>query len=68
MFFMTAPTTFIQKQWHTEAELVTNENGKASFRGFYGDYSAVVSSGEKVLNTGISLSKASENSIDIVLQ
>lgn len=28
----------IQKKWHTELDLVTDENGKADFRGFYGTY------------------------------
>lgn len=57
----------LQKRWHTEAELVTDKNGRAEFRGFYGDYSAVISSGEEVIGTKISLSKTSENSFDIIL-
>ena len=57
----------LQEKWHTEAEVVTDKNGCAEFRGFYGEYSAVVSSDDKVLNTNISLSKASENSVEIVL-
>ena len=57
----------IQEKWHTEAEIVTDKYGCAEFRGFYGDYSAVISSGEKVLSTNIALSKASENSVEIVL-
>jgi len=57
----------LQKRWHTEVELVTDKNGRAEFRGFYGDYSAVISSSEKVISTKISLSKTSENSFDIVL-
>ena len=28
----------IQQRWHTETEVVTDENGYATFRGFYGDY------------------------------
>jgi len=28
------------KRWHTDIEVVTDENGYAEFRGFYGDYSA----------------------------
>ena len=28
----------ITKEWHTELELVTDENGETAFRGFYGDY------------------------------
>ena len=57
----------LQERWHTEAELVTDDDGRAEFRGFYGDYSVVISSGEQVTNTKISISKASENSIGIVL-
>ena len=57
----------LQKRWHTEAELVTDKNGRAEFRGFYGDYSAVISSSEEVISTKISLSKTSENSFDIIL-
>ena len=30
------------EEWHTEQELVTDENGCVSFRGFYGDYTADV--------------------------
>jgi hypothetical protein len=57
----------LQKRWHTEAELVTDKNGSTEFRGFYGDYSAVISSSEEVISTKISLSKTSENSFDIIL-
>ena len=57
----------LRKRWHTEAELVTDKNGRAEFRGFYGDYSAVISSSEEVIGTKISLSKTSENSFDIIL-
>ena len=28
------------EEWHTEAELTTDENGEITFRGFYGDYTA----------------------------
>ncbi len=57
----------LQQKWHTEAELVTDKNGRADFKGFYGDYCADVSFNEKVFSTKISLSKASKNSIEIVL-
>lgn len=57
----------LEERWHTEAELVTDENGKADFRGFYGDYSAEVAVNGKVHMAKLSLSKASENNIDIVL-
>ena len=57
----------LQKRWHTETELVTDGNGNAEFRGFYGDYTADVAVNGKVLTTKLALSKASENNIDIVL-
>ena len=57
----------LQERWHTEAELVTDENGYAEFRGFYGDYSAVVSSAEGEISAKLSLSKTAENSIAITL-
>ena len=52
----------LQKKWHTETELVTDENGTAEFRGFYGDYCANVEFGEHELKTEFSLSsKNTEN-------
>ena len=30
------------KEWHTEAELVTDENGYVNLRGFYGEYEAEI--------------------------
>lgn len=57
----------LQKKWHTEVDLVTDKDGCAEFRGFYGDYCADVSRNGKVFSTKISLSKNSGNSIEIVL-
>jgi hypothetical protein len=48
----------LQERWHTEAELVTDENGYASFRGFFGDYEAIVSDNSSVR---FSLSKGKAN-------
>ena len=36
-----------KKVWHTEENLVTNENGEVVFKGFYGDYEVYVN-GEKL--------------------
>ncbi len=33
--------------WHTDLELLTNENGEVNFRGFYGDYSCELD-GQKI--------------------
>ena len=57
----------LQKQWHTEIELVTDENGNAEFRGFYGNYCANVEFGRQKVKTEFSLSKNAENSTCITL-
>jgi GH35 family endo-1,4-beta-xylanase len=31
-----------QEVWHTQCELITDEHGKAGFRGFFGDYDAEI--------------------------
>lgn len=51
-----------QKKWHTDAEVLTDENGTAYFRGFYGDYDAEIEVDGKVYKKKISLSK---NGIDV---
>ena len=57
----------LQKRWHTETELLTDENGTAEFRGFYGDYCANVEFGVHEVKTEFSLSKNAENSTRITL-
>ncbi|MBQ9807058.1 MAG: endo-1,4-beta-xylanase [Clostridia bacterium] len=57
----------LRKKWHTETELVTDGNGSAEFRGFYGDYCANVEFGGQEVKTEFSLSKNAENSICITL-
>lgn len=57
----------IQKTWHTEAEIETDANGYAEFRGFYGDYSADIILNGQMLTTEISLLKNNENNICITL-
>ncbi len=36
----------IEKEWNTQTEVVTDENGYAYFKGFYGDYSATIGKDE----------------------
>lgn len=45
----------IQKKWHTEREVATNSDGKAKFKGFYGEYDVEITVGEKVINKKINL-------------
>lgn len=51
----------ITEEWHTEMELVTDEDGYADFRGFYGDYSVEVEG--KALEFGIH--KNAENEVTL---
>lgn len=51
----------LQKRWHTEAELVTDENGAVAFRGFYGDYDVEIQTEKGIEKTAVSLSKKTEN-------
>ena len=53
----------IQERWHTELELVTDQNGCADFRGFYGDYEVTVGADTQT----ISLLKNQENTYTITL-
>ncbi len=47
----------INKEWHTEAELVTDQNGCVNFRGFYGDYEVIANE----TSTLVSLTKEHTN-------
>ena len=51
----------LEERWHTEAELVTDENGNAEFRGFYGDYDVEIGGETKKL----SLSKKGINTFNL---
>jgi len=57
----------IQERWHTEANLVTNQNGRCSFRGFYGEYELEIeANGERIIKT-INLSSKKDNKQNITL-
>ena len=45
----------IEKKWHTEEEIFTNANGKASFKGFYGKYDVEITVDGSVINKEITL-------------
>lgn len=54
-----------QKKWHTETEVVTDKDGIASFRGFYGNYETEINvNGKKFINE-IVLSKKSDNIFEV---
>ena len=57
----------IKEEWHTETEIVTDNDGKAEFKGFYGKYEIeTVHNGEKFVRE-IDFGKKSDRNIKIVL-
>ncbi len=57
----------IKKEWHTEAERMTNENGSCTFRGFYGNYDVEIATENGTVTRTITLSSKSKNEISVSL-
>ncbi len=57
----------IQQRWHTEAELVTSQDGVCGFRGFYGQYEIEISAGGKTITRMIHLLSKSDNKVSVIL-
>lgn len=53
----------LEERWHTETEVVTDENGNAEFRGFFGEYDVEIGSEIKK----VSLSKKNESCFRIII-
>ncbi len=56
-----------QKTWHTADTLTTDENGKLSFRGFYGDYAITVEKDGKTYEKQIKLSSKENGDFTVVI-
>ena len=57
----------IKERWHTECELVTDENGNSEFRGFYGDYDVEILTRDSIESKTVSVKKNSENNFTIAI-
>lgn len=57
----------IQKTWHTECEMTTNENGVAAFRGFYGQYELEVSAGGKTVTKTVDFFAKADHKMCVTL-
>lgn len=55
----------IQKKWHTEEQLVSKENGQASFRGFYGEYDIEIEVDGKKIHRAMNLSSKGSTEFQI---
>ena len=51
----------LQKKWHTETELITDEKGNVDFRGFFGDYDIEIETSAGVERKTVNLSKNGKN-------
>lgn len=57
----------IKKKWHTDTSLVTDAEGRAKMRGFYGTYAFTVETENGIETREITLSKDGKNNIEIIL-
>ncbi len=57
----------IQKVWHTEEDLISDENGNVAFRGFYGDYKVLIESESKVYQKEIALTKKADGTFTVII-
>ena len=56
-----------EKRWHTEAEVVSDREGYAAFKGFYGEYDITVENGGEITHHTINLSKSNKGCFTINL-
>lgn len=55
----------LNERWHTEECLVTDEDGKIDFRGFFGDYELEITTNENIEKREIKLQKNGNNHFKI---
>ena len=56
-----------KKTWHTETTVTGSEQGRARFKGFYGEYDLTIHAGEKTVTRRIHLTKKGAKSFRIEL-
>ena len=56
-----------QNEWHTEEDCMTDGEGKAHFKGFYGKYRLTFDVGGKTVEKEIDFSKKASNRFEIIL-
>ena len=57
----------IKKKWHTDTSLVTDTEGRAKMRGFYGTYAFTAETENGIETREITLSKDGKSNIEIIL-
>ena len=54
-----------EKTWHTEAEITSDADGEANFKGFYGKYDVKLEVNGKTITKEINFTKKSKNQFEI---
>ena len=57
----------INKKWHTELNLILNDEGSVDFRGFYGDYEIEITKDGKTVSKTFTLSSKKKNNLTITI-
>ena len=57
----------LTQRWHTECERTTDQNGVATFRGFYGEYELSIDINGKTVTKTVNVSTKKDNKFSIVL-
>ena len=55
----------VEKTWHTEAEITSDADGEANFKGFYGKYDVELEVNGKTITKEINFTKKSKNQFEI---
>ena len=55
----------IEKRWHTEEEITTNDKGEAEWKGFYGEYDVEIIKDGKVINKKINFLSKGQKRFEI---
>lgn len=58
----------LDEEWHTEETVVSDENGAASFRGFYGEYTVEVAVNGVTTTHTVNLAKGAKNEFTIEVE
>ena len=56
-----------EKTWHTETNVITDTDGTANFKGFYGSYEVEIVSGGKTITKEINFGKKSNKRFEITI-
>ena len=53
----------IRREWHTNVSVVTDASGRASFRGYHGDYAAEIHAGGRTVTLPLTLASAENDEL-----